>query len=659
MYEYHNNILSIPARLLYHDWRLISYDNYQFKCRTQKLIRTKTGKGPGNEAFVSFYDMPMQWQEMAIHKLGNPREVAVQNKLEQYIQPDPAARAFFEQHRRPNGRPLSDEQRTEKTTNAMILNAIKMLFNSGEIHKVNRTKRKNIWPGISDAVNSLPPNKYTYNLPGNYRMLQRRYIEYVNMGYHSLIHRGEGNINSIKITENVGQWLIAKYALPVKYNVQEVYNMYENQRYIHNWPELSPQRIDQFLNEPQNKRIWTLGRHGKEAYNQEYKHTLTRRRDNWYSNAYWAIDGSKLDWIHLWDSASNKMGAKLKMDVVFDVFSEKIIGYNKSFTEHHADHFAAVKMAVCNTQCRPGLFTYDNQSGHTMARMQRFYDNIVARNKGLHYSHRAYEHNSPVEQLFSRFQQQVIAKFWFSDKQNITVRRNDNKPNIEFINEHKVRLRSTNDLDAAWELAVEKWNSAPHPHYKNMTRNQVYEQHRRTDERITILDIVENMYVEELRRPVTYRANGIKITIGDSTYMFEVYQADNSIDIEFRRRYVGRQFIIRYDPELLDAGVQLCIMNPNAELELIAIAQPKRQHEVVPILMQPGDKEQWYKDYEVRNLEYQRDKAALQAVRAATGITPEAEIEHQELEIKLKRSLTKHERTTVESNEFESIYSRL
>ena len=50
MYEYHNNILSIPARLLYEDWNLMAYKTYLSLCCRKKLIRTKEGKGKGNEA---------------------------------------------------------------------------------------------------------------------------------------------------------------------------------------------------------------------------------------------------------------------------------------------------------------------------------------------------------------------------------------------------------------------------------------------------------------------------------------------------------------------------------------------------------------------------------------------------------------------------------
>ena len=40
-------------------------------------------------------------------------------------------------------------------------------------------------------------------------------------------------------------------------------------------------------------------------------------------------------------------------------------------------------------------------------------------------------------------------------------------------------------------------------------------------------------------------------------YQYEVYNQDKTIDIEFRRKNVGKKFIVRYDPEHMDVYVQL------------------------------------------------------------------------------------------------------
>ena len=46
-YLYHNNVLSIPASLLYEDWQLMSYKYYNVNCFRGKLVRSREGKGKG------------------------------------------------------------------------------------------------------------------------------------------------------------------------------------------------------------------------------------------------------------------------------------------------------------------------------------------------------------------------------------------------------------------------------------------------------------------------------------------------------------------------------------------------------------------------------------------------------------------------------------
>ncbi len=128
MYAYQNNILSIPARLLYKDWGLMGYSTYKEYCRRGKLVRTNQGKGLGNQAWVSFHDLPVvkgvDIKEFCLRTLGNPSDMLKVNLLEDYIVPDTKAIDFFAQHRKPNGKPLKFEEQRIRATNCMILNAI-------------------------------------------------------------------------------------------------------------------------------------------------------------------------------------------------------------------------------------------------------------------------------------------------------------------------------------------------------------------------------------------------------------------------------------------------------------------------------------------------------------------------------------------------------
>jgi hypothetical protein len=660
MYEHHNNLLSIPAKLLYEDWGLVTYKNYLKLCTRGKLVRTKEGRGPGNEPFVSFHDLPVHqgvdFKKLCIEALGEPKEVVVRNKLENYIIPDVKAIRFFAEHRKPCGKPISLEDQRIKATNAIILNAIRIVLND-RLTKSKTFGRKptEIWKNISDAVNAINPKKWIFSLPGNPRRLKAKYEEYLKNGYEVFLHKGEGQKNAQKIKDEIADFILAKYCLPNKMSIPEVLQEYDREAIKRNWDTLTESAIYNWLYEPERERIWTLARHGLSAYNKKYKHTITRDRSDWFPNAYWAIDGTKLDWIHYWDDSSNKMGAKLKIDVMFDVYSEKIIGWDLSFTESHIEHFKAVKMAVNEAQCRPYYLTYDHQGGHKMDRMQDLYDSLMAIDgHGTHHPNKARNHSNPSEQLFARFQQQVITKFWFSDGQGITVRRDDNKMNTDFILENKDHLKTVDELQKAWLAAVNIWNANKHPHFE-MSRNEVYQHEMPMKEPLTLWEIMDKMWIEETKKMITYNASGLYMTIGGEDYEFEVYNQKGEVDSDFRYKNIGKKFKVRYDPDFLDGYVQLYSKDEKDNYVWVANAEPKRKHQNIPALMKEGDKEKWFADMQVRKLELERTQRELKALEDRTGINRQTLIEDTDLLIKMGGNMTKVEQLITEAvdNEYD------
>jgi hypothetical protein len=241
----------------------------------------------------------------------------------------------------------------------------------------------------------------------------------------------------------------------------------------------------------------------------------------------------------------------------------------------------------------------------------------------------------------------VIGVFWFSDKQTIKARDEDNVPNPDFLNEVRKRFHTKADLEKAWELAVKIWNEAEHPHYKGMSRNQVYEMKAKMAEPVSFLEMIDLFWINETRGN-TYKRGGIELRIGNEIHWFEVLDQDGAVDIDFRRKYVGSKFIVRYDPDSLDTYIQLLQLDSEGNKLLIAHAQPKREHQVIPVLMKEGDKSAYLKDYKVRETEFELDEKEFKAVMRRTGITPESMMEEQELMIKLGGHITKEERHLTE-----------
>lgn len=652
MYEYQNNILSIPARLLYEDWNLFSYQNYLNLGKRGKLIRTKEGRGAGNEAWVSFKDLPRDIKAICIEKLGKPEEVAVKNKLLDYIVPDTAAVRFFAEHRKPNGQSLDFDKQREKATNCMILNAIQTVFKDSKVQaRVFGRMKTKIWQNVSEAVNAIDPEEYVHSLPGNPRRLQQKFTEYKRESYGTFIHKGEGHENTVKIKGDIADFLLAMYGLPIKMSVPQLWAEYERKRQqMDDWPSITESGIAHWLNEPKQERIWILARDGKDAWRRKYANSIDRDRSKWFPNAYWAIDGSKIDWVHYDDDSSNKRAARLKINPLIDAYSEKIIGWSFSETENHLDHIKAINMALNEAQCRPYLMTYDAQSGHRMKRMQELYDNVVARDGGTHYKHKVGQKSNPMEQVFNRLQQQVINMWWFSDKQSVKVRTSRNKMNEDFIADNTHNLPTKAELEKAWQICVDEWNNAKHPHY-NKTRAQVYDEQMPFSEPISLLEIVSVAWVAETK-PITYTREGLTMSLGDSKFKFEVYDYDNNIDLEFRRVNIGKKFIVRYNPDHLDNYVQLYERGANDEMIFSAVAQPKRKHETIPVLMDDNAKAQWWKDFKTQQEEFERDQKDYKAIAERTGITREKLIQDQELKLKMAGHISKTERAMAEEYDF-------
>lgn len=647
-FEYYNSVLCVNVSELI-DNDVIGLSHYKQLVKRGYFNLIRRG-GNGRTALVEYSSIKRDDIKGKIIQLfGDPKETAQKTIFESYLKPDTDAAVFFSSFRKTNGKALTFEKQKEYTTNAIILNAIDTVLIKNASNKRRLTGNKTrIWENISNAINQLPSKDYTHSIPGNYRSVKRVYEKFKKEGYSSLVHGGLENDNRRKITGEIGDFILANYCLPTKPLVPTIVAMYDNVRIEKGWPTLSESAINLFLEQPENKRLWMLARHGKDDYSKEFGHKIKRNRADWFPNAYWAIDGTKLDWVHYLDIATG-MAAKLKINPVFDVYSEKIIGYSISETEDHTDHFTALKSAMNNAQSRPYKLTYDNQSGHKSARMQELYDSIIATEGGVHHPTRAYAKSNPAEQIFNRLQQQVISTFWFSDKQGVRVRDNDNVMNVDFLKANKHLLLTKEDLVKAWEMAVKMWNEAKHP-LLDCTRNEAYAHEAPLSESVDFIELINMFWVNETK-PITYEGDGLTMKIAGKAYMFEVLDANDSIDLDFRKYNIGKKFIVRYDPEYMDKYVQLLSVEADGSKSFVATAEPKRAHQEIPVLMKEGDKSKWQKDFEVRDLEYQRDLSEIEALRKRTGITPEKLVQDQNLSIKMGGKLPKVLRTEVESEE--------
>lgn len=238
----------------------------------------------------------------------------------------------------------------------------------------------------------------------------------------------------------------------------------------------------------------------------------------------------------------------------------------------------------------------------------------------------------------------------------VTTKADRSHANPDFLAENLHNLPLKDDVIKQWEYIVMSWNNAKHFDKKTKTRNQVYAEEMLESEPLELTEILRMMWIEENKKPITYRANGIKIVVDKQEYDFEVYDRDGEIDLDFRRKHVGDKFIIRYDPDGMDGHIQLLKKNQDGEKYLVAYAEPKRGYEVVPKLMKDGEKEQNTRDMDVKMKEYEADLKALRELEERTGITRERMIAEQELAVKMKNVNPK--KINIKADRSESLLSQ-
>lgn len=670
MFEYYNNTLCVKGNWLANAG-IVSANSLKVLAHRGQIKKARAARGLGNCALYIYASLPERFKNIIEHDLKiNPYEQKSIINFSDFLKSSEIALAYFSNYELEDGRYLSEANADvveEYTANVVVFNAIEKVI--GKVISANpKINKAELWQRITDSVHSISDDlriRYPFDLPENSQALRAKYEacvlnktskRYPRPGMEGMIHSNYCHTNSLKITEEVGEWLIAYYSLPIKCSIPELLKVYENKRPITGFPKLSESGILNFLMKPENERIWLRPRDGKEAWLNRFGHTIKKDKETLFPNAHWAIDGTKLDTIHIKDS-KNKMGADINIDCVIDVYSEKILGWSFSESETHVDHYKALKMAVNSACAKPYLFTYDAQSGHKTKKMQELYSRVVS-GGGTHYHHKVGRKSNPIEQIFDRFQMQVINKRWFSDKQSIKSKRSRSQVNVDFIKEFKGALPTKEELYKHFIIMVDEWNAMKHPRF-DKSRNDVFKMKSEHERELDAFEQISMFWLEETT-PKTYRKEGMKLTVSGVDYDFEVYDENDEIDIEFRRKRVNTKLIVLYDPEYLNEYIKLYEINEKGQKIFVAYAQKKRAHSQSPIIRKAQQDEKMRADMNIRDIEMMRDWEQYQKIAERTGITRESLIDEQnamiednwELDAKLAAYTTKDEQITTRKSVF-------
>lgn len=573
--EYYNKMICVTVDELteeYNGQRVMGTSNYKRLCASKRLFVARKAGGFGVYALIMYSSLPDRFRARfeAIH--GNPEQILEQQKMEKKVlKIDKDARDFYMSHILPNGKTLVDTRVEEYTINASVLGLVLTALNErmAKVKALGGGVPKDLWHKALDLSESYRKD-YDHTLPDALRGFRDKMNAFKRDGYVALISGKDGNENTLKITDEAGDQIIAlkRSKVPV-YTNSQLFAKYNEIAKDKGWKPLkSISSLVSFLERPEVKRRWYDAVHGELAAHQKYtrkhKTALPSFRDS-----LWYADGTKLNlYYKAYDEKGKLQVRTTQVYEVMDAFSETMLGYYISDSENYEAQYNSFRMAIQTAGCRPYEIVTDNQGGHKKLEATQFFERIC---HVFRFTAPYSGQSKTIESAFGRFQAQELHKDWRFTGQNITTKRETSRPNLEFIEANKENLYTLEELKMAYAKAREAWNNAKHP-ATGVSRIEMYQNSVNPETTaVDQLDMIE-MFWLTTQKPSTFTASGITIEINKRKYTYEVLGTDKMPDLEFRKKHTFRQFYVMYDP--LDmTQVRLYTKETNG-MRYVATAEP-------------------------------------------------------------------------------------
>ena len=534
------------------------------------LVSVNNGGGEGNYTLYAWSSLPEKYRKRYMERYGDPEQRMKEAMMRDRIKLDSEAREWYEAFTyEKNGRAehLTGELIEEYTINASVLGELqKMMAQRQALRQSLNSSMAGAWEVICQSSEALR-EEYHHTLPKHIARLKAKIKAFKADGYLSLISGKVGNLNTIKITPEFGQLLIAlkRCRVPVYTDAQ----IFEegNRRAVENgWKPLkSLSGLKRWFNSAAIMPLWYDAVYGEQAARQKFgrKHrtALPTKRD-----ALWYGDGTKLN-LYYQDEEGKVRTTQVY--VVIDAMSEVMLGWHISDTEDYEAQYHAYRMAIQTSRHKPYEIVHDNQGGHKKLDADGLFKKLCH----VHRTTQPYNGESKtIEAVFGRFQQQVLHKDWRFTGQNITAKKMSSRPNLEFIEANKDALYTLEELKDAYAKATKEWNEMQHPAY-GKSRQEAYDNSVNEEtQQVTAHDMVDMFWVTA-KRMSTFTDQGISVTIKKEKRQYEVMCEPGVPDHEWRRQHTYERFVVKYDP--YDFGsVRLYKKEADGSLRFERVAEP-------------------------------------------------------------------------------------
>lgn len=527
--------------------------------------------GYGHPALYSFQSLPTRYKMKFEDIYGDPTEAMKQQQLKDELVMDEAARSYYEAFEyNLNGvqSHLSDKLIEEYTMNASVLNLLIRRMNDlrTDSHALGAGRRSDLWDIIFKQSEKMrEPTGHT--LPGNPARLKEKMKRYKKEKYEVLINGRLGNRNTLKITPTAARRLIAlkRSRVPVYTDSQifEAFNADAEKRGLK--PLKSIRSMKAWLGSAAVEPLWHDAVYGEMSAHQKFdrKHRteLPQMRD-----ALWYGDGTKINLFYRDDDGKVRTTSVYE---VIDAYSETFLGFHISDNEDYEAQYMSYRMAIQVSGHKPFEIVTDNQGGHKKLASQKFFQRLCH----IYRTTVPYNGSSKtIENIFYRFQHQVLHKDWRFTGQNITAIKADSRPNLEFVEANKARLYTLDELKAAYLKARTQWNEMAHP-ATGISRIEMYRQSLNPKTpAVTPAEMIDMFWVMS-DKPCTFTASGLDITINKKKHTYEVFSAPGIPDQEWRRTHTYQKFYVQYDPYDL-TSVRLYWMDKAGGYRFERVAEP-------------------------------------------------------------------------------------
>ena len=236
--------------------------------KTVKQVRKAFGKGV--TALISYDSLPTRIKQAFESRYGDPRElVRRQEEANAGFYEDAEARHFYDCHtydRSGEQVRLPKKYIERYTLDASVLNTLirRLAELQATSNKLN-SKRTDLWKVLLDFSEALRYD-YPHHLPSSEGGLRRKVNAYRKGGYEALISKKFGNQNTIKITEEAGEYIVGlkRCKHPRQFDNAQILEEFNRIAPVMGWKPIdSLQSITRYLDDPSVRPLWLATKEGE------------------------------------------------------------------------------------------------------------------------------------------------------------------------------------------------------------------------------------------------------------------------------------------------------------------------------------------------------------------------------------------------------------